>query len=219
VGALCYAVAIAVTTGVERLTAGGHPAAWLHAPGVALAAELAIMAGTFGLVTRVVGRVAPWVGDRRYLALAVAVPLSLGLGCLWLGAAELAWIWLVPAGVIAAAPGLGRFGVLAIAVSLLPGVLVLAPDQVREAAWNGFWPTGIPLAAWIAGFVLSPLATVAWWRRKRPTPGPLGTLVLPVGCGLAMIAGVALLLQAHPLCSSQQFHSFHLACEAAPGVR
>lgn len=218
-GIACYAVAIAVTAGIERVTAGVHPAPWLHAPGVALLAELAIFAGAFGLATRVACRFAPWAGDRRYLAIAIALPLALGLGCLWLDAAELAWIWLVPAATAALAPRLGRFGILAILVSLLPGVLVLAPAQLREAAWNGFLPTGVPLAGWIAGFALAPLAALAWWLRTRPPKGPLGTLVLSLGCGLAMVAGVCLLLQAHPLCSPQQFHDFHLACEATIGVR
>lgn len=215
----CYAVAIAVTAGLERVAADGHPAPWLHAPGVAALAELAIFAGAFGLATRAARRFAPWIGDRRYLAVAIVLPLSIGLGCLLAGAAELAWLWLIPAACAAAAPRLGRFGILAIAVSLLPGVLVLAPNQLREVAWNGFLPTGIPLAAWIAGFALSPLAALAWWLRKTPTAGPLGTLVLPLGCGLAMISGVTLLLQAHPPCSPQQFHDFHLACEAPPKVR
>lgn len=215
----CYAVAIAVTAGFERVAADGHPAPWLHAPGAALLAELAIFAGAFGLATRAARRFAPWIGDLRYLAVAIVLPLSLGLGCLLAGAAELAWLWLIPATCAAAGPRLGRLGILAIAVSLLPGVLVLIPNQLREAAWHAFLPTGIPLAAWIAGFSLPPLATLAWWLRKAPTAGPLGSLVLPLGCGLAMIAGVTLLLQAHPPCSPQQFHDFHLACEVPPKVR
>ena len=213
----CYAVAIAVTVAIERVAAEGHPAPWLHAPGAALLAELAIFAGAFGLATRVARRFAPWIGDRRYLAVAIVLPLALGLGCLLAGAAELAWLWLLPAACAAAAPRLGRLGILAIAVSLLPGELIL--NQLREAAWHGFLPTGIPLAGWISGFALPPLATLAWWLRKAPAAGPLGTLVLPLGCGLAMIAGVILLLQAHPPCSPQQFHAFHLACEVPPIMR
>jgi hypothetical protein len=219
VGLGCTAVALAVTAGIERATAGGHPAPWLHAPGVAALAECAIFAGVLGLATRAARRFAPWVGDRRYLVVAIALPLALGLGCLALGAAELAWIWLVPAACAAVAPRLGRFALLAVAVGLLPGVLLLLPNQLREAAWSGFWPTGLPLATWIAGLGLAPLAGFAWWLRKRPAAGPLGTLVLPLGCGLAMIAGVVVIHQAHPPCTPQQFHDFRLACEAAFGVR
>ncbi len=215
----CYAVATAVTVGIERVAAAGHPAPWLHAPGIALVAELALFAGVLGLATRVAARFAPWIGDRRYLAIAIALPLSLGLGCLVVGAAELAWIWLVPAACAALAPRLGRLGILAIAVGVSPVLLVLAPNQLREAAWNGFWPIGIPLAAWVAGMALGPLAGFAWWVRQRPTAGPLGTLVLPVGCGLATIVGIVLLLQAPLPCSPKQFHDFHLACEGVARMR
>src|SRR5262249_3009870 len=101
----------------------------------------------------------------------------------------------------------------------LPGALVLAPDLLREAAWNGFLPPSLPLIVWLAAFAAAPLAALSWWLRKAPTPGPLGTLVLPVGSGLAIAAGVALILQAHPLCNPVEFRAFHLACEVTRGVR
>jgi hypothetical protein len=223
----CYAVATAVTIAIERLAAGDHPAPWLHAPGASALAELAIFVGALGLATRAAQRFAPWVGDRRYLAVAIAVPLALGLVVLGLGAAELAWIFLVPAAAAALAPRvdqlgqlgrLGRLGIVAIAVGLLPGLLVLAPPQLREAAWNRFWPIGVPLAAWIAGFAAAPLAGLAWWLRRSPA-GPLGTLLLLVGSGLAITVGVILLLHTHPACTGGQFHSLHLACEVASEVR
>jgi len=215
----CYSAAIGATIGLERLAAAGHPAPWLHAPATAELAELAVLVGGLGLATRAARRFAPWIGDRRYLAVAIALPLSLGLGCLLVGAAELAWLWLVPAACAALAPRLGRFALVAIAVGCLPGVLVLLPNQVREAAWNGFWPAGIPLAVWLGGFALAPLATLAWWLRRAGAPGPLGTLVLPLGCGLAMIAGVLVVLHARPACNAQEFLGFHLACEVSTGVR
>lgn len=217
--AACFALAAAATFAVERIAGGAHPAPWLHAPAPWLAGELAVLAGGFGLATRVAGRLLPWVGDRRYLAIAIAVPLAIGLGLLFLDAAELAWIWLLPAATCALAPRLGRAGLAAIALSLLPGALVLAPDQLREAAWNAFVPTGIPLAAWLAAFTIAPLASLSWWLRKAPTPGPLGTLVLPVGSGLAIAAGVALVLHARLPCNPRQFRTFHLACEVTTQVR
>ena len=219
----CFALAAAATSAVERFAAGAHPAPWLHAPAIWLAAELAVLAGALGLATRIAGRIWPWVGERRYLAVAIALPLAVGLGWLLLGAAELAWLWLVPAAGLAVAPRLGRLGLAAIVLAVLPGALVLAPDQLREAAWNGFLPTGLPLAAWLATFAASPLAALAWWLRKAPTPGllggPLGTLVLPVGSGLAMVAGVAGVLHARPVCNPAEFRAFHLACEVATRVR
>ncbi|HEU4728688.1 MAG TPA: M28 family metallopeptidase [Kofleriaceae bacterium] len=218
-GAACFLAAGAATALVERLAAGDHAAPWLHAPGAAVVAELALLLGSFGLLTRLARRFAPWVGAVRYLAVAIALPLAVGLGCLFVGAAELAWIWLVPAAACAIAPRLGRFGGAAIAAALLPGVLVLAPDQLREAAWNGFLPTAIPLAAWIAGVALAPLATLAWWVRRSPPPGPLGTFVLPVGCGLAIILGIVATLGTRLPCTSRQFHDFSLACEVMRPVR
>jgi hypothetical protein len=218
VGIACYAAATAAAIAVEWITAGAHPAPWLHAPGLAVLAELAVLAGALGIATRVAGRFATWAGDRRYLAIAITVPLTIGVAALLAGGAELAWIWLVPAAAAALAPRLGRLGIVAVAVGILPGVLLLAPDQLREVAWNGFWPPGMSLAAYIAGLAIAPLAGLAWWMRRHPT-GPLGTLLLPVGCGLAMIVGTAVMSQTHPRCSPRQFQDFHLACEALPKMR
>jgi hypothetical protein len=215
----CYAIATLAIVAIEQVAAGDHPAPWLHAPATAELAELAILTGVLGLATRAALRLAPWTGDHRYLAIAVVLPLALGLGCLALGAAELAWIFLVPAAAAAAAPRLGRFGLVGIAVGLLPGVLVLAPPQLREAAWNRFWPIDVPLAAWIAGFAAAPFAGLAWWLRRSPAAGPLGTLLLLVGSGLAIVVGVILLLHTHPTCTGQQFRSLHLACEAVLEMR
>lgn len=218
-GVLCFALAALATALVERLTAAGHPAPWLHAPAAAAIAELAVVTGGLGLATTAARRFAPWVGDLRYLAVAIAIPLAIGLGALLLGAAELAWIWLVPAAACAVAARVRRLGLLAIAASLVPGVLGLAPDLLREAAWNGFLPVRAPLAVWLAGFLAAPLAALAWRLRKAPTPGPLGTLVLPMGSGLAIASGVAWMLHAHPACNTADFKAFHLRCEVATGVR
>jgi Peptidase family M28 len=212
-GLTCTAIALAITIAVERLAAGAHPAPWLHAPEVWVGAELAVFAGTLGLATAAARRLAPWVGDRRYLAVAIALPLAIGLGALLAGAAELAWIWLVPAAAAALAPRLGRLAPVALVITLLPGVLVLFPEQLREAAWNGFWPTGIPLAAWVAGFALSPLAALAWWLRRTTPRGPLGALAFPLLCAGAIALGVAAVVRAEVPCSAPEFLDRSLACE------
>jgi hypothetical protein len=218
-GLACVAVALAITTAVERLAAGDHPAPWLHAPGEALGAELAIFAGAFALLVVAARRIAPWAGDRRYLAVAIALPLSIGLGCLLVGAAELAWIWLVPAACLALAPRLGRLGFVGILTSVLPGVLVLDPSALREAAWNRFWPIELPLAVWVAGFALSPVAGLAWWLRKSRPAGPLSTLAQPMAAALAILVGAALLLRSRSPCNQQQFKDLSLACETLHKMR
>jgi hypothetical protein len=211
------AVATAITAGVERLAL--YPGAYLHAPGPAVLAELALLAGLVGLLATAARRFAPWAGDRRYLAAAIALPLAIGLPALLADAAELAWIWLVPAAALALAPRLGRLGLVALPVTLLPGALILLPNQLREAAWNGFWPVGVPLAVWVAANAASPLAALAWWLRRAPSRGPLGALVLPMGCTLATLAGAVVLLCTRDRCTARQFREFSLACEVAPRMR
>jgi hypothetical protein len=214
-GLVCFAVAVALAIAAERAFAGAHPAPWLHAPLRAELAETGVLVGVLGLATRLVARRWPWKGERGYLAIAIALPLAIGGACLAVGAAELAWVWLVPAALAALAPRLGRAAVLALAASVLPAVLVLAPAQLREASWNGFLPVALPLAAWLALFLAPPLALSAWLARRRGA-GPLGTLVLPMGCGLAVVAGLAGLAIAPPfICSAREFQHFHLACEVA----
>ncbi len=203
----CLAVATACTIAVEHYLA---PEPWLLAPLSALVAESLVLAGSFGLATRLIARIRPWTGERRYLAIAITMPLVLGITLLGAGAAELAWLWLVPAALLAIAP---RIGMLA---TLLPIVLVLAPDQVREAAWNGFLPTKVPLAAWVTALGIPTLAAAGWWARARVPTGPLRTLVLSVGCGLAVIAGTLWLATRTPTCTGPEFIRFHLACEVAP---
>jgi hypothetical protein len=200
----CYALATAAAIAAERLTVGVH---WLHAPLRALVAEALVLAGTLVLATRGLARIAPWRGARRYLALAVAIPLVIGVVLLVLGAAELAWIWLLPAAIAAALP---RIGVVA---QLLPAALVLAPSQLREAAWNGFLPAQLPLATWLAVLGAPFVLQLAWLIRQPRRTGPLGSLVLPLGSGLAVLAGVITLAVYRSPCNSHDFERLSIACE------
>jgi hypothetical protein len=216
----CFVVATAVVFALERAGATEqHPASWLHAPTRAVIGELLVLAGGLGLASRLLARFAPWIGARRYLALATVAPLVIGCTFMVLGAAELAWIWLVPAAAAAAAPHLRRFGIVAIAPLGLPLVLVLRGDQLREAAWNGFLPGSVPLVAWVAGLAFPVFAGVAWYLRTHRYSGPLGTFILPMGCLLSAIAGTVLLFTGSTPCTAVQFHEFHLACEVVSGVR
>ncbi|MBA3452309.1 MAG: hypothetical protein H0T42_04340, partial [Deltaproteobacteria bacterium] len=200
-------------------TAGDHVAPWIHAPARAEVTLALVLLGSLGLVTLAARRLRPWIGALRYLAVAVASSLAIGLVALALGAAELAWIWLLPTALAAVAPRLGLAGVVGPLAMVLPVLLVLFPAQLREAAWNGFLPTGVPLTVWLAALGTPAVAALAWLLRRRATPGPLGAFVLPVGCLLAIITGVILLSRAHPRCSAPDFNQFHLACERDRGVR
>ena len=219
VGLGCVALATIATFALESATRGDHPAPWLHAPLRFAIAELLVLSGTLGLLVLVVRRIRAWVGELRYLAVAALIPFIIGCALLAIGAAELAWIWLVPAAVIALAPRLGVLRWLAPIAAALPLVLVLSPDQLREAAWNGFLPLPLPLAALLASFTLPVLASLAWLLRRRGATGPLGAFVLPMGCLLSVIAGVVLVSRAHPPCTAADFNQFHLACEVTPRVR
>jgi len=155
-------------------------------------AALAIL-GVLGLLTRIVARRFAWIGVRRYLAIAIVLCALIGAALLALGAAELAWIWLVPAAALALAPRLPRpLAALAAATSLLPAALILYPQQILEARWHMVWPPGVPLAGFVAVLGAPAVAAAAWWLRSRPVRGPLGTLVLAVGCGVSALAGFAL---------------------------
>lgn len=215
----CFVVAAATMLVLEWLAAGDHPAPWMHAPLRWLIAELLVLAGALGLASRLVTRFAPWGGERRYLAVAVIAMIAIGVGWLVAGAAELAWIWLIPAALAALAPRLGRAGWIAIVPLALPIALVLAPDQVRESAWHRFLPTSLPFAAWIALLSFPSLAGLAWYLRARDRSGPLGTFILPVGCLLAMLVGTVLAVSSSAPCTAAQFHDFHLACEVLSRVR
>jgi hypothetical protein len=212
-GLVCYALAVAAAIGLERAFAADHPMPWIHAPLRAELAETALVAGAFGLVTRVVGRFTPWIGERRYLALATILLLGFGGLFFALGAPELAWVWLVPAVSVTAAPRLPRMiAPVALIPAILPVILVLAPAQLREAAFNGFLPPSLPLAAWIGVLAAPSFAAVAWYL--RPTGlGPLRSFVLSMGCALAVLGGAIALGISSPACSAAEFHQFHLACE------
>lgn len=236
VGVLCYAGAVGIAFTLEQLTRGGHPALWLHAPLRALIGHVLVIGGVFGLATRAVARFAPWRGESRYLAVAALLPLVLGLAWLVLGAAELAWAWLVPAAAIAVAPliagstapaprpgrsladvvpmTLRRAGVaLAVLASVIPLTAVLHPHRLREAVWNAFLPPAVPLSLAVGLFGIPVAAAIAWALRRRTTTGPMGTLVLGMGCGLLVIAGLVVAVTAPAACTPAEFIVFVLACE------
>ncbi|MDQ3341848.1 MAG: hypothetical protein M4D80_42415, partial [Myxococcota bacterium] len=217
-GVACTALAFIAVYALERIALAAHPLAWLHAPAYFVIAEALVLAGIVGLATRVVARIRPWIGARRYLVVAIVTLLVFGVLLLAIGAAELAWIWLVPAACASAAPFVGRAKIVALVPTFLPALLVLAPSQLREAAWNGFASRGMPLVGWIAIVGIPPLAAVAYILRDRTYSGPLSTLVLPVGWALAIIVGALMEFRYVPPCTASQFDELHLTCELGSGV-
>ncbi|NVB82082.1 MAG: Zn-dependent exopeptidase M28 [Kofleriaceae bacterium] len=206
-GLVCFALA-ALAAYVAELATLPFDGAWTLSPLAKTIASTLVLAGAFGLVTRAAARLSPWIGAHRYRVVAAAVPLAIGVALLALGAAELAWVWLVPAAAIAVLPA--PIGVLA---SLLPALLVLSPLQLREGVWNGFIPPSLPLSLLVAVIEVPFIASVAWMLRRRAYTGPLGTFVLGVGCGLAVIAGLSFAALAEPACRPREFSTFGLACE------
>lgn len=216
VGAVCYLAAIVIGIAIERIAAGDHPAAWLHGPLRSLVAQALVIGGAFGLLTRTVARVAAWRGEFRYLAVSMIALASVGSAFLVLGAAELAWVWLLPAALLALAPRLGRLAAsIPVATTLLPAVLVLHPSQLREAAWNGFLPAALPLSAVLGLLAIPVISGVVYLLRRRRMPGPLGTLALGLGCGLLLSTGLVVAISTSPTCTTAEFKAFHLACERA----
>jgi hypothetical protein len=206
-GAGCYVVALVIAIMFERFCFE-YPGAWLLSPLRSTISIALVFAGLFGLLTRAVTFMT-WTGVLRYRAFASIACLVIGLMLVAVGAAELAWIWLVPALVIAIAPS--PIGLIA---SLLPPILVLVPSQLREAAWNGFWPTSLPLVVSIAILAAPTIATAAFaWTSRPRRPGPLGTLVLGVGCGLAVVTGLSVAVTTKTTCSSAEFAQFSVACD------
>ena len=206
-GLICVALAV-VAAYVTELVTSPYDGAWTLTPLAAVLASTLVLAGSLGVLTRVAGRFAPWIGARRYRIVAAAIPLALGVALLSIDAAELAWVWLVPAAAIALLPA-----PIAVAFAALPALLVLHPLQLREAVWNGFLPATLPLSLVVAVIEVPLIATLAWAVRCRRTAGPLGTLVLGVGCGLAVIAGLSVAVISEPSCRPSEFSSFGLACE------
>jgi Peptidase family M28 len=172
-GTLCFALAITSVT-VHRIDSS--------------LASVLVALGVLGLTSRLVARKLPWIGSNRYLGAALVPTLALGIALLALDAAELAWIWLLPAAILAIAPRLPR--IIAPLATMLPVVLVLDPRLLREAMFNGFLSPGAPLVILIAVICSPTIAATTWWWRSRPLRGPLGTLVIPVGCGVSLVVGL-----------------------------
>lgn len=209
----CGAALFGLEQGAARLVAAGHPAPWLHHPlrsalGLGLVGA-GLVAFSFGLLRRLVGL----RGERRYLSAAVALLFAQAGALIAVDAWELSWLWLLPALLLALAPLLGRAAPLTLALALVPTALLLAPAHLREAVYQGAYPLGLPLAAWLTLQLLPHALAALWWVAPRPRSTP-GREIFTLGTSLALVAfGTSLLVTTVPTCSPAAFHLSGLACE------
>jgi hypothetical protein len=149
------------------------------------------------------------------------MPLLLaGFALLAAGALELAWAPLLAAVLLAAAAlAPGRTGQLVlIALSLAPLAPLLAPAFLREAAFHGFYPRGLPVPLFLA-VVLAPhtFAVVPIVRGLLPARGslPRWSPAVAVALVIAFAAAAAIAARQVP-CDAASFEALGLACEIAP---
>jgi Peptidase family M28 len=205
-------VAMAVIS-LERFSAAGHPAPWSHDPLRTIVALGLVAAGMFSAALGMVRRLLGIRGERRFLFAAIAYFLVIGGAAAALDGWELAWIWLLPAALLALAPRLGRFGWAALLVAVVPTCALLGPDHLREAMFQGFFPPALPLAGWIILHALPHALAAIWWYGPRPRPGP-GREAISLALSVAAIAlGTSLLVTLRPLCTPERFDLAGLSCE------
>ena len=206
----CYVLAFGAAVLGEVAIRGAHPLPWIHQPLPALIASTLLVLGLFGVLALATGQLMPWTGAQRYRAIGAIVPLLAGVALLVFDAPELAWIFLVPAALIASAPA-----PIAIIAAALPGVVLLHPFLLREAYWNGFLPPNIPLAAWVGVLAIPLAATLGLAARSLPTRRSV-TIGLAVLATLAVATSLALTFTSKPECKPDAFKARSLACEFQP---
>jgi Peptidase family M28 len=217
-GLALLAVVAGALFAVERLTAAGHPAPWAHRPLRAVSGLLLLGFGSLTFALGLLQRVLELRGERRFLIAAVALLLLLGGTAGALDAWELAWLWLVPAALLAIAPRCGSAGWVPLSLAAAASCLLVGPHHLREAMFNGFFSSSIPLALWLTVTFLPHALAYLWWRACRPRPGP-GREALALLLGLlAVAAGTALYVTILPVCTPDSFAARGLSCELpSPG--
>lgn len=213
-GLVAFALATGLTLLVEKFA--DFQGAWTLAPTIHIAASSAILIGALLLLTTAMGRRWAWQGERRFLYAAVSIQLTLAVACLVIGAAELAPLWLGAALLLAAAPRLGRFAWLAVALAAYPLWFLLDGARLREMIFHHFVPTHLPISLWVA-FHLAPLL-LAWAyvlraSHNRQPRGPLRAFLLPTVAFLLILAGVATWVIHQPTCRAEALTLRNLACE------
>ena len=183
---------------------------WLHRAATRADRRALVLGGLLGLAAWSCAH-RPWIGPARYLALGRSRSHNRH-ALLVLGAAELAWIWLVPA----------------LALVLAPRTRFAAPLAIASHSCRSCWccirssfarPRGTAFSGLTSrsrcglGFLRFPLAATAWWLRP-PHPRPLGTLVLGRGVRTRRRAGFVAASLAIPV-QPREFEHFQLGCKRA----
>jgi hypothetical protein len=221
IGIVIWLVASAVAVGAERLVArfAEHPAPWVHAP---LRHELAlagILLGAAALGAIAVARRWAWGGPDRWALAAAGWNLVLGGGAVAIGAAELAWVWLVPAAALAWLPRVGatvagRIAAgVAVVVALAPTAAILDPAFARELVFHGFLPTSLPITAWVAVHGITAALVGAHLAGRIRSWGPGASFAAPVVAVALIAAGALALATASPACTAAELAGAGLACE------
>lgn len=205
--------AAAATFGIEVLAARGYPMPWIHAP---LRFELAaglVLAGVATTLVIVIARWRPWAGPARYAAAAAVWNLLIGTVLVTLQAAELAWLWLVPAALLAWAPRLGpRLGAVVVGLAIVPTAPLVAPSLLRELYFHGFLPMG-PIAVVLAIHGITCALALAHLAARVRNWGPGLTFALPVIAAAAIATGVAVMTTYQPPCRAHDLLTQRLSCE------
>lgn len=206
--------------GFLRLSASiaDHPRPWVHSPLPYVIATLVAAVSLAVVVGWIVGSSRPVAGRARYLALAIAVTLLLGVLLLIAGAPELAWIILFSSAAMggmaivrSAAAGWSLLG-----VATLPLLEVFGPNFLREAVFHGFLPSSVPLGIYM-GLFLFPYAMAAVYAFKRWVPHFPRThrgrvVIVAVPAALLFFSFLVMTMRS-PRCDGKSFRYQGLSCE------
>jgi hypothetical protein len=207
-----WLVAAAIGFAIEHLLAGTHPAPWVHAPlRHSLAAGL-VLVGAATLAAIAIARWRPWGGSDRYALAAAGGNLALGIALLAIGAAELAWLGLIPAALLAWAPRGRVLGVIAAVLAIVPGLALLSPGLLRELYFHGFMPTNM-ITAWLAATGLTTALVAAHLASRVRGWGPGATFAIPAAAVASIVAGIAVTALDRPACTADQLALRSLTCE------
>jgi hypothetical protein len=217
IGTVVFLVVAALTGCAELASRGDHPSAWAHGPLRATIAVLLVLGGGLVLVAAIIARSRRWIGVARWAVAGAIVGLVIGVFAVIVGAAELAWMWLAPAAALAWLPRAPiALAIPFAAIAIVPSALLLDPDLLRELMFHGFYPIGVPLAAWIALHAPIPIFAIAAIASRSRGWGPGAAFAIPAAAIAAIATGAIVLATTPTPCAPDRFFVERMACEGAP---